>query len=82
MKAKPEYEVVYQELVDLLKRHADKMSALEVLAVAANVVGKLLALQDQRSVTTEKAMYVIMRNIESGNRQLIEELAAKTAGEA
>ncbi|MDE2426348.1 MAG: hypothetical protein KGO96_10635 [Elusimicrobia bacterium] len=75
--ARPEHEVTYQELADLLKRRADKgISALEVLAIAANMVGKLVAMQDQRSVTPEMAMEVVARNVEVGNQQVITNLAS------
>lgn len=32
--AKPEHEVAYQDLVALVSKHADKLSALDILAVA------------------------------------------------
>ena len=43
--AKPEHEVLYQELCALVNRHAKQLTPLEILAVAGNMVGKLLALQ-------------------------------------
>lgn len=62
--AKPEYEVAYQDLCALVNKHADCLSALELLAVAANMLGKLVALQDQRKVTPSMAMEVVAQNIE------------------
>lgn len=79
--AKPEHEVVYQDLVALVRRHADKMTSLEVLAIASNMVGKLIAMQDQRTVTPEKAMEVVTRNVEYGNQQVLAALSS-TQGEA
>lgn len=73
--AKAEHEVAYQDLVALINRHAEKLTALELLAVAANMVGKLVALQDQRTTTPEMAMEVVARNIEYGNRAVVEGLA-------
>lgn len=72
--ARPEHEVAYQELAALLRRHADKMSELELLAVASNMVGKLVALQDQMKTSPQKAMEVVARNIEIGNQQAIAKL--------
>ena len=69
--ARPEHEVAYQDLCVLLNRHADKLSALELLAVAANMLGKLLALQDQRKVTPTQAMEIVAQNIERGNQQAL-----------
>lgn len=73
--AKPEHEVAYQDLCALVNRHADKMSALELLAVAANMLGKLVALQDQRTTSPAMAMEVVAKNIENGNRQALNQLA-------
>lgn len=71
---KPEYEVAYQDLLALVNKHADKVKPIELLAIASNMVGKLIALQDQRVTTAEVVMEVVMRNIESGNTQIFEEL--------
>ncbi len=74
-RAKPEHEVAYQDLCALVNKHADKLSALELLAVAANMVGKLVALQDQRAVTPAKAMEVVAQNLEYGNKQVLDRVA-------
>ncbi len=81
--ARPEHEVAFQDLSKLLSKHADKLSALELLAVAANMVGKLVAMQDQRTTTPAKAMDVVARNLEIGNRQVLADLLTRTpAGRA
>lgn len=77
--AKPEHEVAYQDLCGLLARHKDKLTALEMLAIAANLVGKLVAMQDQTAVSTEIAMQVVSKNIEHGNQQAIAAFSS-TAG--
>ena len=46
--ARPEHEVTFQDLANLMRKHADKLSALDLLAVGANMLGKLIALQDKR----------------------------------
>lgn len=74
-RAKPEHEVAYQDLCNLVNRHADKLSPLELLAVAANMLGKLVALQDQRTTSPEMAMEVVAQNIESGNKQVLDQLS-------
>jgi hypothetical protein len=80
--AKPEYEVAYQDLVDLLRKHADKVSAEEMLAICANMLGKLIAMQDQRTMTRERAMQTVGANIELGNQHVINDLAVKIGGSA
>lgn len=80
--AKPEHEVAYQDLCQLVNKHAAQLTALELLAVAANMLGKLVALQDQRTTTPEMAMKVVQLNIEYGNRSVIEQLLGGKGGTA
>lgn len=49
-----------------------------MLAIAANMIGKLVALQDQRAVTNDQALAVISENLKIGNAQVIKQL--KDAG--
>jgi sulfur transfer protein SufE len=72
--AKPEHEVLYQDLAKLLSRHAIKMTSEEMLAIGANMLGKLLAYQDQRTMTRERGLEIIIHNIEMGNQQAVAEL--------
>jgi hypothetical protein len=74
MLTRPEHEVAYQDLVKLVSKHADKLSALELLAVASNMIGKLIAMQDQRTVTRDKALDVMIKNLELGNVQVLDQL--------
>lgn len=79
--AKPEHEVLFQDLVDLVGKHKEKMDAKEMLAVAANMLGKIIALQDQRTMNPNLAMKIVAANIECGNKQVFDQLA-KTLGNA
>lgn len=72
--AKPEHEVLYQDLAKLLSRHAAKMTSEEMLAIGANMLGKLLAYQDQRTMTRERGLEIIIHNIEMGNQQAVAEV--------
>ena len=72
--ANPEHEVVFEELAALVNRHGAKMTGLEILAVAANMVGKIIALQDQRTVSVKFAMDLVLANIEAGNQQIFNQL--------
>jgi hypothetical protein len=82
VKARKEHEVVYQELVTLISRHAAEVSAAEILAIACNMVGKLMAMQDQRTMTKEAAINILKENIEMGNASVIEKLRAPSMGNA
>ena len=46
---------------------------------AANMVGKLLAMQDQRKFTAEVAMEIVAMNIERGNAQVSDALRSAAA---
>jgi hypothetical protein len=81
MKAKSEHEVAYQEMLALVSRYKDRMNAEELLAVAANMIGKLIALQDSRTMTQQRAIEIVLRNLEYGNQQMLAEIA-KTRGNA
>lgn len=77
--SKPQHEELYQELCKLLEKHSRGMTSLEMLAVAANMVGKILAMQDQNVITASGAMEVIARNIEHGNRTVVDQLRSAPA---
>jgi hypothetical protein len=53
----------------LLAEFNDKLSAMEMLAVTAHLVGVLIALQDQRKMTREMALELVGQNIEAGNAE-------------
>lgn len=74
MMAKAEHKIAFDDLIALCSKHADKLTKLELLAVAANMLGKLVALQDQRYVSPEKAMTVVFENIQAGNGEAVASL--------
>lgn len=73
MQANADHEAAFQDMCAVLKRH-EHLSAAEMLAVASNFVGKLIAMQDQRTMTSERVMLIVSRNIEMGNQQAVEAL--------
>jgi hypothetical protein len=72
--AKPEHEAAYQDIVELISRHADKLTQVELLAIAGNFVGRLIAMQDMRTMTPALAMAIVTENIAIGNAQILEHL--------
>ncbi|MBI1359834.1 MAG: hypothetical protein GC155_06060 [Alphaproteobacteria bacterium] len=56
------------------------LDAQEMLALVSQLVGNLIALQDQRKMTPDMAMQLVARNIEIGNAVAID--AVKSAGGA
>lgn len=71
MLVRPEHQVAYEDLVGLLRKHADKMSKEEFLAVAANIVGKIIALQNKATTSKDRALEIVGHNIELGNAEAI-----------
>ena len=79
--ARPEHEVAYQDLCALINKHAAVLTPLDLLAIGANMLGKLVALQDQRITTPDMAMDVVAKNLELGNQQVLAQLG-NTRGSA
>lgn len=62
------HEALYQELLAVLKNHRhEAVTPVELLALMSNLVGKILAMQDQRIMTVPMALDIVMKNIEIGN---------------
>lgn len=74
MKTHIAHEAFYLDAVELLKKHSEHLSAREMLAIASNLVGKIVAMQDQRTTTPTQAMDIVAKNIEIGNKHVIGEL--------
>lgn len=68
----PLHERVYQELAAVFRKYGDKLTPPEQLAVAANLVGKLIALQDKNTMTAAMATQIVSDNIERGNASAVE----------
>ena len=68
------HEVAYQDLCRLVSKHANELSSLQLLAIAGNMVGKLIAMQDQRSITAEQALEVVFYNLQAGNKQILDQI--------
>ena len=72
--ASPEHEIAFQDICRLLNKHGAKIDAAEMLAIAANMIGKLIALQDQRTMTKDRALELVIRNLELGNEQAVAQM--------
>jgi len=57
-----------------MKANVGDLSAMEVLAIVSQLVGNLIALQDQTKVTPEMAMKLVSQNIQEGNLQAVQQL--------
>lgn len=65
-----------RDLNKLLKEHASRLPADHMLAIGAQVVGMLVALQDQRKHTPEMVMSIVVENVKEGNKVMVSNLMA------
>lgn len=82
VKARPEHQVARKDLVDLMTKHGSDMTSEELLALAAHTVGTIIALQDQRTMTPNLAMAIVMSNIAAGNQETIDNFTKEGGGRA
>ena len=64
----------------LLAKHGDKLTDAEILGVMSQMVGMIIALQDQRKMTPAQAMEIVAANIQVGNAIVINNLRDAPAG--
>lgn len=77
-----EHEQLRLALCKVIRRKAPDMPAEEILAIVCQLVGQLIALQDQRRFTSERVMALVSANIEMGNQHAIDTILNETAGTA
>jgi len=65
------HQALKADFDELFRKHAAHLSAQETLAIAAQVVGMCIAYQDQRTMTREKALNIVLGNLEIGNEMAI-----------
>ena len=77
MVANPVHVAVMDDFKAVLTKHANSLTPQEMLALSSQLVGQLLALQDQTRMTPDMGLALIQINIEMGNAEAIQ--AAFTA---
>lgn len=68
-------EAAHADFVALFKKHAAHLDSTVLLSLQANLLGKTLAMQDQRR-PVDVYFALIATNIELGNKEMLEELLA------
>jgi hypothetical protein len=63
-----------------MRPYADKLGAQGMLAVASALVGQLIAMQDQCTMTWAMALEIVAQNIEGANADILNALRDSTAG--
>lgn len=74
MKPNAQHEAYLTELKACLGNGGKDLPVDQLLAVTSQFVGMLVAAQDQRTMTPERAMAIVARNLEIGNATAIEGL--------
>lgn len=77
----PRHQAARLALVDAL-RPFEELHPEELLAVSAQFVGQLIALQDQQRITPAQAMNLVAKNIEAGNMAAIQHHLGNPEGAA
>ena len=66
---------IRKDILAIVHKHTPEGGTAEiVLAIASQVVGQLLAMQDQRKYTVNQIAELIQTNIEAGNQQFVADL--------
>jgi hypothetical protein len=76
----PRHKAFVEAIVKALQDDFSDLPAEEMLAVTCQIVGRMVALQDQRRFTPATVMQVVSDNIEAGNRDIIGEHASAPVG--
>jgi len=76
---KHEHHAFRNDALALLKKHAGHLDAKDMLALSAHMVGQIIAMQDQRTMTRDIAIEIVMRNIEAGNAEVLANLGNSIA---
>lgn len=78
----PTHEAVRQDLISILGKYRDQISAQEMLDLASYFVGQLIALQDQRRMTSADAIELVKKNMVAGNQDEVAQSLGVTWGNA
>jgi hypothetical protein len=75
----PAHTIAFHAIVELLRRHSESVSAPDMLALGANLVGKMMAAQDPAIMTPQQALDIVSVNIEQGNHEAIMAMMMETS---
>lgn len=67
--ASEKHKAFNDDVKAVLRKYQDQLTAEEMLALASHLVGVLLALQNQHTMTKEQAIEIMQSNIEAGNQE-------------
>ena len=71
---KPVHALFKKDLAKFLETYDDKLSSEEMLAVTSQVVGMMVAMQDQTKSSVAKLMEIVSLNMQQGNAIAVAEI--------
>src|SRR5260370_34153109 len=74
---KYKHGALYVELCELLAKHHPDVSSDPMMSIAANLDGKLIAMQDPRVITPQAAMLIVVEDLRIGNREILDQLSVE-----
>lgn len=74
------HENLRMDLAETLSKHKAEISSEEALAVVAYLCGQLIAVQDDRTTSTQAAIDIVQRNIVQGNRDTVADAIGAVRG--
>jgi hypothetical protein len=63
-----------EELIGVMKKYGDDLSAIELLAITSVLLGQMIAVQDQTKYTSKQIMDLVAKNLELGNQEAVDNL--------
>lgn len=75
----PEHQSLMADLKAVIRKHGESLNSDTILAICSQLVGQVLAVQDQRVMTPTAAIEIIQINLEIGNAAAIAELVGTPA---
>ena len=63
------------DLKALIAKHGAGLTGPELLALSAQMVGNIIALQDQKTMTSDQAIMIVSKNMEIGNKVVLDQMA-------
>lgn len=62
-----------------IAEHCAHVNAVEMLALVSHMLGQIVAAQDQRTMTNDMAMEIVVANLQRGNSEAVERMQGEGA---
>lgn len=76
------HEAFRKDFVEALRKASPELTMPEMIALMSVAIGQMIAMLDQRKYTPERALELVLNNIELGNRDALDRLITAPGGHA